>query len=110
MPMPYVSVRALRSSSSIPALSCGGSSRGAAGCMTTGGRHPLGGGALGGGPGYAGPGGEVGGSSGGGGVPSAGRRQNSSSAGPPLRVVTLTDAINAKRSPALNHAWVLCLA
>jgi hypothetical protein len=104
-------VRALRSSSSIPALSCRGSWRGAAGCMTTGGRHPLGGGALGGGPGYFGAAGWLGGGSGGGGVlPSAGRRQNSSSAGPPLRVVTLTDAINANRSPAVNHASVLCLA
>ena len=110
MPMPYVSVRALRSSSSIPALSCRGSSRGAAGCMTTGGRHPLGGGALGGGPGYAGVAGSVGGGAGGGVLPSAGRRQNSSSAGPPLRVVTLTDAINANPSPAVNHASVRCLA
>ncbi len=50
MPIPYVTVRADRSAASIAARSCAGNARGGWGSATNGGRHPPGGGAVGGGP------------------------------------------------------------
>ena len=48
--MPYVIVRACCSAASSRGRSWAGSVRGGGNCMTTGGRHPIGGGVVGGGP------------------------------------------------------------